>query len=229
MASAKSWRRRHPKPEVVVRPQLLAAVLLLLGGLASAGAVAAPDGMARLEAFLEGTRSMRAGFRQEVVDGEQQVVERAAGTLLLKRPGRFRWDYRTPYERVLVADGQRLWLYEADLQQVTVRPLTDTLGETPAALLTGDRKVLDRFERVSTWSGEKLAWVKLRPRAQDADFSSVAVAFAGERPAELVLEDRLGQQTHVYFTDVRLNAPVEDEAFVFKVPPGADVIREGGL
>lgn len=208
---------------------ILVAALLLLGGAASAAAASPPDGMARLEGFLERTRSMRAQFRQEVVNAEQQVVERAEGTMLLKRPGRFRWDYQRPYERVVVADGQLIWLYEADLAQVTVRPLTDALGETPAALLTGDRRILERFERVSTWTGEQLAWVRLRPRASDADFSSVALAFAGERPAELVLEDRLGQQTHLYLTEVRLNAPVADAAFTFKVPPGADVIREGGL
>jgi outer membrane lipoprotein carrier protein len=213
---------------------LAAATLLLAGALAAPAGVATaapapPGGLERLQAFLDRARSMRASFRQEVTNGEQQLVERAEGQVVLKRPGRFRWDYQKPYERVVVADGQRLWLYEADLSQVTVRPLTDALGETPAALLTGERKILERFEVVSSWSGERLSWVKLKPRATDSDFGSVSVAFDGDRPAELVLDDRMGQQTHLYLTDVRLNAPVADDAFEFKVPPGADVIREGGL
>ncbi|MFO1355961.1 MAG: outer membrane lipoprotein chaperone LolA [Gammaproteobacteria bacterium] len=210
-------------------PCLALAALLMIVAMPPAMAATAPDGMVRLEQFLERAQSMRAEFRQEVRNGEQQVVDRAEGRVVLKRPGRFRWDYERPYERVVVADGKRLWLYEADLSQVTVRPLTDALGETPAALLTGDRRILERFERVSSWAGDQLAWVRLRPRAADADFSSVAVAFAGDRPAELVLDDRLGQQTHLYFTDVRLNVPVADDSFAFKVPPGVDVIREGEL
>jgi len=210
-------------------PCLALAALLMIVAMPPAMAATAPDGMVRLEQFLERAQSMRAEFRQEVRNGEQQVVDRAEGRVVLKRPGRFRWDYERPYERVVVADGKRLWLYEADLSQVTVRPLTDALGETPAALLTGDRRILERFERVSSWAGDQLAWVRLRPRAADADFSSVAVAFAGDRPAELVLDDRLGQQTHLYSTDVRLNVPVADDSFAFKVPPGVDVIREGEL
>ncbi len=205
----------------------LSLVMLAATALATA-APATPDAMARLQGFLERTRSMQANFRQEVRNGDQQVVDRAEGRMILKRPGRFRWDYERPYERVIVADGQQLWLYEADLDQVTVRPLTDSLGETPAALLTGDRKTLERFELVSSWSGEGLAWVRLRPRAADADFGSVAVAFAGERPVELVLEDRLGQQTHIYLSDVRLNVAMADDRFIFKVPPGADVIHAAG-
>ena len=139
-------------------PCLALAALLMIVAMPPAMAATAPDGMVRLEQFLERAQSMRAEFRQEVRNGEQQVVDRAEGRVVLKRPGRFRWDYERPYERVVVADGKRLWLYEADLSQVTVRPLTDALGETPAALLTGDRRILERFERVSSWAGDQLAW-----------------------------------------------------------------------
>ncbi len=108
--------------------------------------------MDRLRNFLEHVQTMRAAFRQEVVNGKQ-VVEEARGHVALKRPGRFRWDYEQPYQRVVVADGERLWLYEADLAQVTVRPLAAGLGETPAALLTGERDVLERFEYVELLVG----------------------------------------------------------------------------
>lgn len=184
-------------------------------------------GMERLEKFLDRTRSMRAKFRQEIVNDAQEVVETAEGTMALQRPGRFRWDYEKPYERAVVADGERLWLYEADLQQVTVRSLAAGLGETPAALLTGDRNMLARFEFVSAWSGEQMQWVRLKPRAADSDFESVSIGFAGERPVRLEIEDRLGQLTRLALSDIEMNVTLAADAFTFRVPEGVDVIREG--
>jgi outer membrane lipoprotein carrier protein len=214
---------------------LAGAVIFLAAGMQAAGgapaataAASSQPGMDRLRNFIEQVQSLRAGFRQEVVNGNQEVVEVARGELLLKRPGRFRWDYAEPYQRVVVADGERLWLYEADLEQVTVRPLSAGLGETPAALLTGERDVLNRFEFVSTWSGDRVTWVRLKPRSEDSDFESVAIAFAGDKPVQLEINDRLGQQTRVYLSDIELNVKIADDAFHLKVPDGVDVIREGG-
>lgn len=205
-------------------------------GLAAAGAVAASPaadsqpGMTRLRNFLEHAQSMRAAFSQEVVNGNQEVVEQSSGHVSLMRPGRFRWDYEQPYKRLVVADGERLWLYEADLEQVTVRRLAAGLGETPAALLTGERDVLDRFEYVSSWSGDRVTWVRLKPRSADSDFESVAIGFAaGDKPVELELNDRLGQQTRVHLSEVEMNVKIADDAFHFQVPAGVDVIREGEL
>ncbi len=208
---------------------LLLAGLLAVHSPSLPAAGPASTGMARLEAFLGGVRTLTAQFSQEVVDAEGNLVESAQGAMALARPGRFRWDYREPYERVVVADGTRLWLYEADLEQVTVRALGAGLGETPAALLTGERSALERFERVSEWSGEDLAWVKLRPRAADADFEAVTIGFSGRTPVRFELADRLGQQTRIVLTDVRLDAPVPEARFRFEPPPGVDVIREGEL
>jgi len=204
-----------------------------LAGLALALVVAAPlpagapDGYERLVSFLDRTHTMRADFQQEIVRGADQPVETSNGTMALERPGKFRWDYDEPYERAVVADGKQLWLYEADLAQVTVRPLDAGLGETPAALLTGDRAALDRFEQVKSWSADGLAWVRLRPRSADSDFETVAVAFAGEVPARLELVDRLGQTTRLVFSRASLNPHLAANLFTFEVPEGVDVIREG--
>jgi outer membrane lipoprotein carrier protein len=210
----------------VLRAQLITGALLIAATFAPAAA-ASSAGQQRLERFLERVQSMRADFRQVVVDGDDKVIDDASGRLLFKRPGRFRWDYEKPYERVVVGDGKELWLYEADLAQVTVRPLAAGLGDTPAALLTGGRGVLDRFETVSSWSGDELAWVRLKPRSRDSDFESVAIGFAGESLSQLELEDRLGQRTRVYLTNLSLNPAIGDDSFRFDIPPGADVIREG--
>lgn len=208
---------------------LSATAALLLAGAGQAGAAATPAGMEDLRNFLDHVQSMRASFRQEVLNGDRELIEEARGSVQLKRPGRFRWDYEHPYQRVVVSDGKQLWLYEADLEQVTVRPLASGLGETPAGLLTGERGVLDRFEQVRSWSADGIAWVLLRPRAEDADFDSVAIGFSGGKPVRLDLNDRLGQQTRLYLSDIQLNVKLSDDAFHFQPPPGVDVIREGEL
>lgn len=211
-----------------MRRAVLLLPALLLAAFAPAVPAAGPEpGLAVLEAFLDRVRTLTADFRQETVDADGQVVETARGELALQRPGRFRWDYREPFERLVLADGERLWLYEADLEQVTVRALGAGLGETPAALLTGERSALERFELVTSWRGEDLAWVRLAPRSADADFESVAIGFAGTTPVRFELADRLGQQTRIVFSDVKLNPALPDSRFRFEPPPGVDVIREG--
>jgi outer membrane lipoprotein carrier protein len=217
----------------VIRAGVRACMLAtLLAGSALLPAQAAdPSGVAmeRLRNFLDRVQSMRANFRQEIVDSAGAVVQASRGTMVLKRPGRCRWDYEEPFQRVVIADGRQLWLYEADLEQVTVRPLTAGLGETPAGLLTGERGMLDRFEYVSSWSGEGISWVRLKPKSADSDFDAVAIGFAGEKPVQLELNDRLGQQTRVTFTDIRLNESIAEKTFHLDVPEGVDVIREGEL
>jgi outer membrane lipoprotein carrier protein len=205
---------------------LLAAALVLA---APGGAAEPPPGLERLRKFLGRVQTLRADFTQEIVDADKQVVETARGRVALQRPGRFRWDYESPYERVVLADGEHLWLYEADLQQATVRPLTAGLGETPAALLTGGREVLERFEVVSSWSGEDLAWVKLKPRSTDSDFDAVSIGFRGDQPVRLEIDDRLGQQTRIALGAISTNQPLAAGTFRFEVPAGVDVIREGEL
>jgi len=210
--------------------RLAAAVLAMLaisGPMVSSAA--AGSGLQQLESFLDSARSVTASFHQEVLDGSGEVIESSTGRLQLQRPDRFRWDYDDPYERVVMADGERLWLYEADLSQVTIRRLDAGLGETPAALLTGDRRMLERFEVLASWSGEATQWVRLRPRAGDSDFESVAIGFSAGKPTQIEFQDRLGQQTRVRLRDVRLNPSLELSAFRFTVPPGVDVIREDEL
>jgi chaperone LolA len=210
------------------RRRALAGIAVVLAAFTAAPAPAA-DELARLKSFLERVQSMRASFRQEIAGEGGEITETSRGTMALARPSRFRWDYVEPYERAVVADGEKLWLYEADLQQVTVRPLAAGLGETPAALLTGDRAVLDRFELVESWSSDGVAWVRLKPRSTDSDFESVAIGFSGDKPVELRIDDRLGQQTRLFLSDIELNPKLAASAFAFEPPAGVDVIREGDL
>lgn len=200
-----------------------------MAGPAPARAADADQGLERLQSFLAETTTFQAHFRQTIVEAGDRVVEDSSGTVAMQRPGRFRWDYTRPFARVIVADGTRVWLYEADLSQVTVRPLRAGIGDTPAALLTGQQDVLQRFSLVRSWASDGLVWVALRPKAADSDFAELRLAFDGKRLARLDLDDRLGQQTRVEFTEVKLNPRLDPGTFTFTVPPGADVIDEDEL
>jgi len=199
---------------------------LLLFAMVPAGAAqAAEDSLARVEAYLGSLKTLSAEFAQVVRNRDGDIIERASGTLSLSRPNRFRWDYREPYQQTIVADGSRLWLYDSDLEQVTVRTLESGLGSTPAMLLSGDGDVRDAFEALAVERKGEWTWSRLRPKQGDSDFEQVSLAF--DARGELVameLRDKLGQATLIEFGAVRRNLPLDGELFRFEPPPGADVI-----
>jgi chaperone LolA len=204
------------------------AMLLLLAALAPA-AIAGSSGADRLRSYLADVQAMEGNFRQQVIDSRGQVLEDASGSVAMQRPGRFRWNYSTPFERVIVADGEKVWLYEADLEQVTIRKLTSGIGDTPAALLTGRQSVLERFDIGKSWTEGGLALVRLAPRSAEADFAGVTLGFRGAELQLLLLDDRLGQQTRIDFSEVRRNPTLSPDRFRFQPPPGADVIDDSEL
>jgi outer membrane lipoprotein carrier protein len=223
--SNRAWPVRGPAKA----QRWLAMALLALAATAApaltAYAADPPDAVARIDAYLGSFRTLSAEFVQTVRNRDGQPTERASGTLALSRPDRFRWDYRQPYLQTIVADGERLWLYDSDLEQVTVRELESGLGSTPAALLSGSGRVADAFgsagvERKGDWT-----WHRLKPRDTASDFESVSLALdeRGEL-AGMELQDKLGQQTIIEFTAVRRNPTLDQSLFRFTPPPGADVI-----
>jgi outer membrane lipoprotein carrier protein len=199
--------------------------LLLCAVLPSGAARAADDSLARVEAYLGTLKTLSAEFAQVVRNRDGDIVDRASGTLSLSRPNRFRWDYREPYVQTIVADGSRLWLYDSDLEQVTVRTLESGLGSTPAMLLSGDGKVRDAFDGLPVERKGDWTWSRLRPKQGGSDFEQVSLAFdARGELAAMELRDKLGQATLIEFGEVRRNRPLSDELFRFEPPPGADVI-----
>ena len=190
---------------------------------------AGEPGLVRVRAYLADLKILRANFRQEVTNSDLELVEEASGRVTLKKPGRFRWDYTLPFERVIVADGERVWLYEADLQQVTVRRLDAGLGETPAALLTGDADVLDHFEYVGSSMDDGIEWIRLKPNSIESDFEMISLGFDSDDLVGISLADRLGQRTRLYLTEVERLETLSDELFRFTPPEGVDVIGEDDL
>jgi len=185
-------------------------------------------GVARMHAFLEDVHSLKADFTQVVLDSNLKQVKQSTGTLSIKRPDRFRWDYAKPNPEVIVADGKRLWLYDVELQQVTVKPLNDTLAASPAVLLSGSNDVEKSFSVEDLGAKDGLEWVNLVPKVKDTDFENVRLGFKGDDVAVMELKDNLGNLTRITFSNLQRNVPVSDDVFKFTPPKGADVIGDTG-
>jgi outer membrane lipoprotein carrier protein len=206
--------------------RLVAALLLILCLQVTSAASDLPAGRQRVENFLQGLQALQAQFIQTLTDRNGQVVERASGTLAIRRPDRFRWDYHQPNEQLIVADGARIWLYDADLEQVTVRKLDDTLSATPAMLLSGQGNLEQNFSVIQTSQEGGVFWVRMQPKRDDTDFKWVRLGFDGAALKYMELADKLGQTTHLEFAQMQRNPTLDPSRFTFTVPPGADVIGD---
>lgn len=178
-----------------------------------------------LDRFLDDVATLEARFEQELTTADGRLAERQSGTLSLERPSRFRWHYTEPFEQLLVADGEHLWMYDVDLEQVTVTPLDDA-ASTPAMLLSGDSAVREGFSVVDESADDGLRSVLLEPKLEGTDFRSVRIGFDGLTPRRLELVDGLGQTTTIDLFDVELNGDPDEDAFRFDPPRGVDVIGE---
>ena len=204
------------------------AILLSLLSMSLPLAAEPTGGIAEMHAFLQDVHSLKADFVQVVLDSNLKQVKQSTGTLSIKRPDRFRWDYLKPNAEIIVADGKRLWLYDVDLQQVTVKPLNDTLAASPAVLLSGSNDVEKSFSVEDLGTKDGLEWVSLSPKVKDTDFDNVKLGFKGEDVAVMELKDNLGNLTRIIFSKLQRNVSVADDAFRFTPPKGADVIGDTG-
>jgi len=195
-------------------------VAALLPGISAAATV---EG---LKSLLEQTTTARARFAQMVLDKNMKMLQQATGTMQFARPGKFRWEYDKPYEQTIVSDGTRVWLYDKDLNQVTVRKYDRALGSSPAALLAGSNEIEKsyRFTGLGTEGG--LDWLEAVPRAQDTAFEKIKLGFGKSGLEAMELRDQFGQVTVIKFSTIERNAKLAPEAFRFTPPKGADVISE---
>ncbi len=206
-----------------MRRSLWVFLAALLPAIAGADAAGDARAAARLATAVGSLTALRAEFRQTVTDANGEPKELAEGRVSLARPGRFRWDYRSP-PQLIVSDGNTVWLYDADLAQVTVRPAAETLSGTPALLLSGERALADDFEITDGGTEDGLAWSRLKPKDADGDFSELAVGIAGQELRRMRLVDRLGQTTRLEFSQIERNPKFDDSTFTFVAPPGVDVV-----
>ncbi|MGO4394128.1 outer membrane lipoprotein chaperone LolA [Variovorax sp. M-6] len=207
---------------------------LIAGALLAAVAGGAwAGGLESLEAFVKTVKSGRAEFTQTVTAPPKEGLEPRAkvstGSFEFQRPGKFRFDYKKPFVQSIVADGETLWLYDADLNQVTQRKQAQALGSTPAALIAAapDLRALQAdFALEAAPERDGLQWVKATPKSKDGQLQSVQIGFQGDALSALEILDSFGQRSALKFGKVEVNPPLPAATFQFKVPSGADVIRQ---
>jgi outer membrane lipoprotein carrier protein len=199
-------------------------LLLLLAILAPATAGAASADA--LKGLLEQTTTARARFAQMVLDRNLKQLQQVTGTMQFSRPGKFRWEYDKPYEQTIVSDGSRVWLYDKDLNQVTVRRLDRALGSSPAALLAGSNEIEKSYTLTAQGSQDGLDWLEAVPKTQDTAFEKIRLGFGKSGLEAMELRDQFGQITVIKFSTMERNIKLPGESFRFTPPKGADVISE---
>ena len=199
---------------------LLSAALLLPLGSATA------SGLEALRNFIAGTAAAQGEFQQKVYDRKDKLTQEASGTLAFQRPGRFRWTYAKPYAQLIVGDGAKVWVYDQDLNQVTVRRLDRALGSTPAALLAGSNEIERAFKLSERGTKDGLEWVEAQARENESNFESIRMGFGSSGLEVMELADSFGQKTVLKFSLLRRNPKLDAALFRFVPPKGADVIGE---
>jgi outer membrane lipoprotein carrier protein len=199
---------------------------LIVAVLAVAPRASSANATEQLERFFEQVNTFAAEFDQLVLDENLNRIEESTGQMWIARPGKFRWDYEPPLEQQIISDGERVWIYDVDLEQVTVQALDAAVGRTPAILLAG-RGDLDANYRIEDRGlhGE-VSWVALIPRDDDGNFSEVQLGFEGDALRLLQLVDQLGQITRIIFSANQVNPTLAATVFDFTPPPGVDVIDD---
>ncbi|WP_179957696.1 outer membrane lipoprotein chaperone LolA [Exilibacterium tricleocarpae] len=198
-------------------------LLFICSGLAQAASTASP--VEQLSQLLAPMQTLTGSFQQTMLDRDGELLEQSSGLFALKKPGRFRWQTKTPYDQLLVGNQQKLWLYDPDLEQVTVRAVDQRMQQTPALLLSGEvEQIRAQFNVDVVESGTAQQAFALQPKGKNNLFESLVVKFAAGKLSEMVLADSLGQTTTIRLGDLAVNPSVDDQQFNFIPPPGTDVL-----
>ena len=184
------------------------------------------SGLDELHAFLEGTKTAQGNFAQVVTNRDGRTTQTSSGTFAFERPGKFRWTYAKPFDQLIVGDGEKVWVYDRDLNQVMVRKLDAALGATPAALLAGDNALEKNFTLVAAGEGEGMQYVDATPKSSESQFTRIRIGFVDNLPRKMLLTDAFGQTTELTFADMRRNPALAADLFTFTPPKGADVVGQ---
>lgn len=201
-------------------PVLLGALLVPAGAWAATAAE-------QLRSFVSGTQSASGNFTQSTKSSAGVATPAQSGTFSFQRPGKFKWQIAKPYEQLIVSDGKQLFQYDPDLAQVTVRPVSEAVGSSPAQILFGSGSLDQSFNVAALPAKDGAEWLRATPKSPDAGFSRVDIGFKDGLPLRLELLDAFGQTTQVSFADMVRNPQVSADSFNFTAPKGVDVVRMG--
>jgi len=203
----------------------LPGLLVLMATLLIMSLPVRADGIAELKDYLSGLNALSAEFRQITIAADGGQALESTGTFYLLRPNRFRWDYETPSEQQIIADGSRIYVHDKELAQVTHRSQKAILDGTPAQLLASDQPVEDYFRLSNLDRGDQRTWVELIPKTSDTDVTKLQIGFAGGELDTLLMEDRFGQLTRFIFTDLKRNPQLQYSMFRFNRPAQSDFLQ----
>lgn len=203
--------------------KIVSSLILTAGLLSNAWAEEAP--IKQLKTFLKTNASLSADFKQVSYNKAGQAAQASFGEFYLSRPGKFRWNYQKPFAQEIVSNGGKVWFYDADLEQVTVKQLDDSLGSTPALLLTGQVDIDQKFVLEEQGNDDDLNWVRLSPKNEESGFKYILIGLNHGQLGGMELSDNFGQLTRIYFSNIKLNPVLQDSLFNFKPPKGVDVFE----
>jgi outer membrane lipoprotein carrier protein len=183
-----------------------------------------PTADKRLKQFLSSLNTYTAEFEQSLFNEDGDVLESAAGVVNLMRPGKFHWLYTQPYSQYLISDGKDLWIYDEDLEQVTVSSISSTIEKSPASVLAGDTDLNDNYIITELGNMDGADWVELASADPESQYNSIRIGFNAEELSGMILFDNLGQTTRILFKNGKRNAPIDTALFDFNPPEGVDVI-----
>ncbi len=188
----------------------------------------ADDAEQRLNKALKNLDNLTADFKQTLLDDDKQVVQQSSGQLALQRPGKFSWIYTTPYEQQIVADGSELWIYDVDLDQVTVKPMSSGLASAPIMILMKQNEIGEEFTVSEIGQRKYLYWVELEPKSSDLEYTQIYIGLEKGTIKAMELRDNFGQSTQIVFDNLRVNVVHNPKVFQFIPPAGVDVFGVGG-
>lgn len=197
-----------------------------VGALQPASSESASSAAVRFTQKLEALSTMSGTFSQQLSDGNGKEIQQSAGTFLVKRPGLFRWETKPPFEQSVISDGKQVYIYDPDLEQVTITKQSQTDG-SPASILSGDIATLEKFYLIKSkqLNGNKEAFA-LTSRSGNMDFSTVIFSFDGNVIESLEVVDRAGQKSRISFSEIKINRLLDEANFTFSAPEGVDIIRQ---
>ena len=181
-----------------------------------------------LDNYLKGFDNVQANFKQTLLNEHGEEIEKSSGIVYMQRPGKFRWDYKEPYKQMIITNGQTLWLYDQDLEQVTIKDISKSIENTPAAILSGQENIKEVFVIVDMGEIDGFHWIELTPRDIENQYTSVRLGFNNNDLGMMILFDSLGQTTRIDFSGTQRNEKIDEILFTFDPPTGVDVIDDRG-
>ncbi|MFK7855220.1 MAG: outer membrane lipoprotein chaperone LolA [Granulosicoccus sp.] len=214
----------HPGALKKLTRGLLAMVALLLTALTAQSA----DSLEQLDSFIKDVETFQADFEQTLYDVDSEPLQTSVGSIKLKRPGQFVWSYTQPDDQQIVADGERIWMYDKDLEQVTVNAIDSRVEGTPLVLLMRSAPLDETFDIKALGEADGINWVELTPKKQTSDFELIFIGLNESGLAAMELRDNFGQATQIRFSNFEAGIALDDSLFEFVIPDGVDVIGFDG-